>query len=886
MDRKCFFPALAVLAVGLCFKPCTLEAKGLSTSLEESLELRRISEYWKEKDYQTAKMQIGEFLDRYPASSYADQLYAMLGDLNFQDKEYARALTFYEKITDQEYLSKTHFHRLHSLYETGSYGEFILQSASFLKHPRSGAEEINTIYFELAEIHFSKARGEENQEIKNALLKEALTHYNQVMQTKYGDLCMLPVAQIYAQLQEYRKAASLYLLLAKKEAPKQEEHLFQAALLQLRVDKKAAVSTFGSIADRGGAYAGRAAFNQLNLLFQEKRYKDFILTQEKVIKYVPEEKLPLMRYYLGQALFQTHNFAQALTALSESLSSHMLSREQQKNALLTQIACAQEMQDLPLFEKGLEHLKAEFTEDEALPNILLMHTELCRKKREWAKARSSIQELLENCPHHPQRQALMYDNATLLIQEGKWSEGATALSLFLQQFPESSHRASALRHSVHARTEDLKATSDAARQIKQEALVETLQSALEGDQVFSSAEKQHMRYAMGKVLHELERKEEAARVLSAYVQEAASDATCAPAHLLLATCSSDPAHFSAHVTKALSLAPEMKEAPDLHLALFNTYLKMAASAPADGEKKQCLGKAADHLFLGLDRQVSRENRRWLAEYYFEQYQSGQSAGAAERATLVLEKLLNEEPSLSLDKEAEALKLADIYAKTGRMRDSVLLLEALSNKVKEQPEKGWKYRRMGQFKLALAYTALRENEKAIQTYQELILSSTHISSYFATAAALEKAKLEFSLLSHSDRQEDTQAVLAICNALKDIQNQRRLYSEPLHLEAALTYVDIKTQLAKEEERASCRSSLLQAVKESFSCPDDPLVVQYLSAASQFPDKERLYRQYLAYIDAEMLHLSAQTKQAKMQFEQLLPEVCDATLAERLRKVSYE
>ncbi|MBS0604723.1 MAG: tetratricopeptide repeat protein [Verrucomicrobia bacterium] len=896
MDTKRFFPALFVMAASLI---STGHAKDVDTSLEESLELRRISEYWKEKDYPTVKVQIHEFLSKNPKSSYLDQLYAMLGDLNFQEKNYTEAVAAYDKIQNKEFRGKTQFHRLHSLYETGKYDEFILQSELFLNDPNAKAAEISTIRFELGEAYFCKAHAPENEKNKKELLKEALAQYNQVMQTKYGDLAILPVAQIHASLEEYAKAASLYLLLAHKDAGKKEEHLFQAACLQLNVDKKAATETFGMIADIGGKLASKAAFNQLNLLFQEKRYKDFILAQDKVMKHVPQDKVPLMRYYLGKSLFQTRDFASAVDPLSQSLGSKTLDRAQEKSALITLIACARETKDLPLFEKALSHLKSEFSGDEETASILMMHSQLCREKKEWAKARSDIKELLENSPRHPQREALIYDSAVMLTQEGKLQEAATKFEAFLQEFPQSSHKPSALRHLVSARLEDLKTASPETLKIKQEALLDSLQLALEEKKTFSPAEKQKMRYLFGKTLFELGKYDEAIGELSEYARDFHKDPTSSDAYLLLAYCyqmgSRDEIHFSLNAEKALGLNPRMQGALDLHLTLFNTYLSLAGKAPAD-EKKELIGKAADHLFLALDKPVSKENQRWLAGYYFQQYQNGQH-DAVERAAIVLEKLLGikedsytlEIHAQSLDMEGEAVKLSDIYAKTGRMKQRVQLLEALSQQQKTQPELNWKYQRMAQFELGKAYLCLGEKDKAVKTYADLISSSARTSSYFAIAAQVEKAKLEFSMLKGVEKYEDSKTALAICDTLKDVQSKRKLHSEPLHLEAALTYVEIKSELAPDDQKESRRFFLLQKMKESFSSMEDPLVAQYLSAAGQFPDKERLYHQYLTYVDAEMLRLDgkkdrngAKLREAKGKFDQLLTESSDDTLTERIRK----
>ncbi len=424
---------LFFLVTLFCFSH--LSARNIDASLEESLELRRIAEYWKEKDYKTAKNQIRDFLNKNPKSSYVDQLNAMLGDLYFQEKNYSEAAVSYEKILSKPFRQKTLFHRLHCLYEMGKQDEFILASESFFKDPNATADEINTVRFELGEIYFCKGHAPENEKRKKEFMKAALSEYQQLMHTKYSDMTLLQQAQIFAFLEDRQKAASLFTLLAHKETGKKEDYFFQAASLQIHFDKSAAIETFGAIYELGGKNASKAAFNQLNLLFQEKRHRDFISAYDKGGKYIASDKAPLIQYFLGKSLFLANDYAKAIDPLTQSLSSKKLDRNQEKSALLSLIAAAQETQDLLLFEKTLAVLKSQFAYDEETANVLLMHSQLCREKKQWAKARSALRELLEVNPHHPQREALLYDNALLYLLEEKWQDGAQAFRSIPQGVP-------------------------------------------------------------------------------------------------------------------------------------------------------------------------------------------------------------------------------------------------------------------------------------------------------------------------------------------------------------------------------------------------------------------------------------------------------------------
>lgn len=877
----------------------TLQAKDVTTSFDESLALRRISEYWKEKDYGAAIVRIDEFLSRNPNSAYADQLNAMLGDFYFLEKNYAKALSAYDKIEEKEFFLKSQYHRLHSLYEMGEYEEFILSADLFLKYPYAKADEIHTIRFELAESYLCAANTPENGKKKKELLKNALAQYEQLAKTKFFAMSLNTQAQIHAYLEEHSKAASLYLMIAEQEQLKKEDWLFRAAHMQLQFNNGAAIDTFKKIVELGGEHAPKAAFNQLSLLFQEKRYKDYILAYDQSTKHISAVKLPLTQYFLGKSLVQNREFTKAIAPLSESLASKTLDVTQEKSALLTLAICAKEVQDITLFEKALDQLKSQFGTDAETLNCMLVHAQLCQGIKDWSKSRAAIEGLLKLAPDHPKKEALIYDCAMLLGKEEKWEQGASAFEAFLNKFPESSQRSSAIRHIINFRLKDFNYAKAETKKAAQKLLLGSLRMGLREDKTFTSAERKKMRSLIGKTQYELGQYEAAIDTLSEYVADFSGDSTCYGAYLLLAYCylddSENQIHFILNAEKALALNPKIESAIDLRLKLFNTYLVLAEQAPYH-EKPELMAQAANHLFLSLEKPVNKENERWLAGYYYEQYQNGHQE-AASRAAYVLEKLLGiKKDSIvlsisehSLEKEAETIRLASLYEKMGALNERAQLLVALTDAQKSQPDLHWKYKRMAEFELGRTWGLLGAKDKAIATFAALISSSSHTSSWFAIAAQVEKSKLEFSMLQNVKDKDVTLAINTICDALIDVQSKRKLHSEPLHLEAALCYVDIKSELVENDQKLNRKHFLLRQMRENFSNVDDPLVRDYLSAAGQFPDKKLLYNQYLGYVDAEILLLEAEKNQdpvkmlnAKQDFEQLLRESADDTLTGRIRK----
>jgi hypothetical protein len=233
--------------------------------------------------------------------------------------------------------------------------------------------------------------------------------------------------------------------------------------------------------------------------------------------------------------------------------------------------------------------------------------------------------------------------------------------------------------------------------------------------------------------------------------------------------------------------------------------------------------------------------------------------ALERATLLFKKILHIEddemhlqiPSESVFLEVEALKLAELLP----MQKKAVLLSALIELQNKNPEAAWKFHRQALFELGKSYEALRETDKALKVYDTLIHTSSHATSYFSFAAELERNRLLYAHCKDEERSESNPQIIQILSSLKDLQIQKKLLSEPIHLEAALAYADIRTSLSSPEARTESAIFFLSRIKEDFTLQDDVLSQEYHEARKGLPEKDTLYQNYMKCIEAEMLRLEA-------------------------------
>ena len=131
---------------------------------------------------------------------------------------------------------------------------------------------------------------------------------------------------------------------------------------------------------------------------------------------------------------------------------------------------------------------------------------------------------------------------------------------------------------------------------------------------------------------------------------------------------------------------------------------------------------------------------------------------------------------------------------------------------------------------------------IQIYNKIILSQQKQSYY---KAKLNLARVYYKKISNSDKKE----YVKVLEMLEDIQRNKYLPNEPIHLEAALDYVDIKMDIEPLETRTSHMLLLLKHIKEDFSNQQDILSKDYHTMRELMPDKNLIYQSYMMLLDAK-------------------------------------
>lgn len=814
---------------------------------EEALFLRRIADFWQEGDYLLAKKQMEEFLTQFPQSPYADPLCAALGDLFLREKNYSTALQYYVKVTQEGLLDTIFLSRMQCLYQMQWYATLAEECENYLQQKRqiSSQQQLQVTYYLAISLYQQCLNASKDPTQLQKWIARAIPCFETLSQSELS----VEVAEGFAHLcclaKDFPKAANLYLQLAEQNPALQEERLFQAALIQAEYDKPLALNTFETIAQMGQKRAKEAAYNRFVLAHELGRHEELVASKETLLRELPPEKEPLIHLFLGKSLSQIKQYESAIEELLLFLESDP-EPTSLRGALLVLWEASFETQNLTTLETAITALNALDPEDPLLPRMLFAKVQLLKKGQKTEEARKELAQLLERYPQSDQQIQALFERTHLDHQVKDWVSCSRQAQLFLSQFPEHAFAIYVRRYLASA---SLALASEQPDQASlQERAIQDIESLLTHQEQLAASEVSDWRFLLAKATFERGHLDSAISALEKLTQEPTDFPQKANAKLLLALAyrekKQDPALFCQLAQAALDEGASLLNQGQMHLTLFNAYLEI-----------QDLEKAADHLFFAFAEKVplQEKNLQWLTDYSFqkisqekEQNPHFHSPRMAQTAS-VLEALLHTSSTEPLEKEQPLLCLAQLYHWLNRPQDAIALLEFLSASYTEAPLE--KRTKEAEVKLLLAQSYLQNQDaaKAMPLFSWVIQNTTQARSFAATLARLETTRWQM-------RQESVDP-LQIATQLKDLVLQRTLANEPLHLEAALDYIEWKAAEAPLEKKWA----LVQKTLTDFQSEEDLLSKDYQQSRAKLPLKNKIYEGYMQLLEAKSLLIQAKLHQ---------------------------
>ncbi|MBM3195532.1 MAG: hypothetical protein FJZ62_02135 [Chlamydiae bacterium] len=875
------------LFLGAVVSHLALFSQGISTDSldkEEAFMVRRITEFWKDQDYQLVERQIFVFLEKYPDSVLKDYLKGILGDIYLKDRNFEKAIDTYLSIQDSAIQEKVLVNALQAMYELSRYTDLHKTGSKYLTHPDLFEERKEEFLFLVAEGYFRSSL-DQDEPTSQPLLLEAKKIYEKLLKTSYADPSQFALAEIYKKTNEPQKSAELFKKLASKYKDKKEELLFHAGLAESTYSPKEAIDTFSEVVEMRGSRLYTSAFNRLVLMFQLEAYEAVINSIDIVLVNADPQTLPVVLYMYSRSLFGAKMYEKALEIVDRLEARNALDDAQKKNLYLIELGSSQQLKELQRYEKALKKFEAAFPKDKEIPKAIFIHALLLKEQLKTQEAQSQLEKILKQFSDFESADSLLLEYGLVTYDNEQYELSRTSLKSFIDTFPSSDQIHLAWRYYLSGTLQLYDLIQKEEHTVEEFSKIQfysDLSWILSNAKGLSDKEIQESRFLQAKVGYDLGYTQESMQKLVTYIQDYSKHNSLSDAHLLIALCydrmRTNYENFIQHADKSIQLAQKQDHISSMHIQIFNALLRYKESLESQPNLTQAQSKrlkeiqekAAEHLyaaFLRDDLDIRKENLLWLSNIFYDQaplhlsvYEKVENLESAlpenlAKAKKILQKILiagketflnqmNSAPSLEWD----MMRLVRIAHKEGNIRQKQIYLEILADSYRKNAHT-WSLRQEALIELSKIYELQGNKKQALETLDEAVSVSSTNRTMASEYARIHKIRLEIEHLENFNQAQIEEKI----NYLKGLQIQKDIGSEPLHLEASLVYAEARTYLSEELEKDLKHLFFLNRVKEDYNNPKDPQVLAYKSSLGSNQKLKVLYDEYMQVLDIEM-HLA--------------------------------
>ncbi|KPK32854.1 MAG: hypothetical protein AMS24_02965 [Chlamydiae bacterium SM23_39] len=821
---------------------------------EEALFLRRIVEFWQEGEKVLVKKEIEKYLNEKDSTPLFDSLYAFLGEIYIEEKNYDKAIENYKKITNKDVKEQIFINYIQALYEEKRYEDLLEKEKDVPNFLNSSDRDI--YYFLIADSYLKKASFSEKQEDKINFAKKAEEYFE-----KFEDKekFLEALAETQDILKNYEQSAKYYLRLAEKNVDKKEIFLFKAALAFSQFDKEKSIDTFSRVIFIGKEKVQEASFNKMILLIEEKKFRDFILAREQLESNLNEKNKRLLNFLVGKSYFELKDYKKA----KEYLKNFLEKKDNGKKALCSLdmlIVCAEEEKEEALFDYIIEKYEKNFSKEKNLPKIYFARALFYKKSGDFNKAKKDFETIEKNFTDFT-NQDYMLETALFYYEREDYLTSRIKFKQFIDKYSDHKDILLCWQYLINS---SLKMMDH----IKEDQIVEAKNVLIKDiENYLQKTENKDLRIHLAKLKYENKDYDSALLELQIVFDKYKKAENDPEANLILSLCykyKGELEKFCFFAEKALAF--DIKNNLDIlniRLNLFNVYLDL--SEKNKELSKNYLEKASEHLFSihRLKKEIiSLENIIWLGNYYYSKVkgymeerwdadldEKGEINDLCNRAISVLEDLKDD---YQKNKVEAFFQLADLYGYKKEFEKKKNFLEDFIKKIFiSKTQKGFNKKEKTNllekvyFELAMLFQKLNEREDAIKYFEKIIHLNKH--SYYEKASILYLSRLDLLKIAKKDLNLNNSKVIKILSNLKNLKLNKNLKDEPIHLEAALDYIDLQYKIDKNEEK---KLKLLIGVKEDFLSDKDLISKDYQLSKDLYPKKAKLVKAYLSFIDAEI------------------------------------
>lgn len=833
----------------------------------QALAIRRIVGFWQDGELDLTKQLISEFFEQNPSSSFEAQLNRILGDIAFDQGNWQDALVFYNKITSKDLSDDCLLRQAYALSKLEKWKELTkISSASLPKHTAEYSDltkqQLLLLYVKgLLKLSPSEVEIEKAEQ----QLCELIVYADQ-------PLAIELLAELYGSQGQPLKGSTIYEDLVKKYPEKRALFSYQAALLQAEEQPKEALEKLRNIQSWKEGFSEKAAYRELLLCMKNKAYADLIKAEERLSQNLSEEHKSYFFYVLGCSFFEKKQFSQAEHAFSTFIKTEKGTATQRERALFLLIQCAEQRGEGGQSQSWLSLLERDFPNSSYLQQALCLAAKAYENQGQYRLAILSLERLLTQFFHAPQREWASFKKATFLYELKDYSKSRSAFTAFILEFPNSQYTQAVQRYLPPLILAELKAAGKEEKTELTKQAISILEKAIYQSEALKGEEKAYYQIQLAQLLISQENFQAAIQILETFFSEHANSSLAYQAHYLMAVGQQQQKNytvFTYHAEKVLILNPNFSEKQNLEKSLVKTYIFLASQET--DEAQNYAEKAADRLYTSLENtsvDLERSSLNWLANYTYqllqkkshtyliEPLEDPEDQELAERTITVYEKILDKEVTRenALSYEKKRLQLAHLQGWSEDYKGATNTLGTLYEKQKAATNFSWKEVTRTHFALAYAWEQRREWSKARDLY-ELLLSETSLKNDLLRAATqLHLARVCYQSLRKSQRNLDNPEIIHLLSLLESLQTQRLLDQEPIHLEAGIDAAEIRAACSTDEvNQPESLLKLLVELKNNFSSKNDIYSRDYHRSRELQPQQDLIYQAYLMLIDARIAYL---------------------------------
>lgn len=784
--------------------------------------LKRIRDYWKEGDFSLAKKQIRLYLEKNPEGTLSEELHLLLGDLYLQEGNFVSALEEYAYLKSSDLQEKSFYNEAICLYETKQYKDLLTLTNSLSSQKQLTSDQKNSIRY-LCAVSLLES-------LDPDLSDKAIALFESCKNTSFSAQALPSLISLYLSNGEDEKAADCYIDLAKVNIDQAPDLLFQAAILKAKTDPSLALELFQNVLSSSSLHKSSAAYNRLILLYQTKQFDELLSAYEETcLLFSPEEKQEAS-YLAGKSLYHLQEHEKAINYLIQTVENSTFSENLKIEAALMALTSAKHLKNKDFYKKIWDDVQSFSLDEPKKIELHLNYLDLLKDEKNQEELAKISEQFLANFPTYEDLMPVQLSRIYGLYRSNQWEPAKTALYTFMKTYP--GHLSSELLRLQMNCTSKLLENDPSYRK----EWIELAKVTLQVPSLLGSEEKEHYLLELTRNLFLEKQFSEALYTTGEFLTDFPSSSFLEEVELIQVLCYLEDIEshllFALQAEKFLDRYPENIQEPTLRIHLFNTYLEQASFAK-EPLQTELLDKAATHLYIVFDQKqhkIQKENIQWLADYYY-------NLSSLPKATILFEYLL-QDLSLEAVTEENVYKLSTLFSRNSDLEKKISLLEAwTTNKTSLHTP----LQKHFLFDLAGTYKALNNSKKALELYDLLILSSGH--SKIGAESILERSKILFSNLTEEEKVEENPLCMEIIHHVKDLENQKNLSSEPLHLEAALEYVEYKSSLVKDLSlRRQKKQELLKLCQENTDSFYD---------SKELEDKKEIFLAYKQFIESQIL-----------------------------------